>query len=118
MFRAVMRSRLRGMGTRIRTRIRTDPKLQVRLGGAVVLASAVGLCLAVRPPAVLTFLLGATAFNLVIGGTEARWRLYGWRDPSADAQIAWPDPGPPGGGGRALRPLAPPPAAAGAGGDG
>jgi cellulose synthase/poly-beta-1,6-N-acetylglucosamine synthase-like glycosyltransferase len=96
MFRAVLRSRLRRLRTRIRTRIRTDPKLQVRLGVVVVLASTAALCCAVQPPAVLTFLLAATAFNLVIGGTEARWRLYGWRDPSAGAEIAWPDPVPPG----------------------
>ena len=41
-------------------------------------------------------LLLATAFNLVIGGTEARWRLYGWRDPTASAEIAWPAPVRPG----------------------
>ncbi len=48
------------------------------------------------PPAVPTFLLFVTAFNLLIGGTEARWRLYGWRTPAANAEIAWPDPVRPG----------------------
>ncbi len=66
------------------------------LGAAAVLAVLVGLCLLIAPPAVPTFLLAATAFNLVIGATEARWRLYGWREPGADAQIAWPDPVRPG----------------------
>jgi cellulose synthase/poly-beta-1,6-N-acetylglucosamine synthase-like glycosyltransferase len=61
-------------------------------GAAVVLAVIVGLWLLTAPPAVLTFLLASTAFNLVIGATEARWRLYGWRAPGADEQIAWPDP--------------------------
>src|SRR6266702_1883946 len=51
--------------------------------------SAAGWCFARgrRPLPLL-----ATAFNLVIGGTEARWRLYGWRDPTAGAEIAWPAP--------------------------
>src|ERR1700677_921781 len=88
MLRAVIRSRLR----RFRTRIRTHPRLMVAGGAAVVLAVIVGLWLLTAPPAVLTFLLASTAFNLVIGATEARWRLYGWRAPGADEQIAWPDP--------------------------
>ncbi|MCL2583093.1 MAG: glycosyltransferase family 2 protein [Streptosporangiales bacterium] len=41
-------------------------------------------------------LLLVTAFNLVIGGLEARWRLYGWRVPEAKAHIAWPIPVEPG----------------------
>src|SRR5277367_2396733 len=92
MLRAVIRSRLR----RIRTRIRTDPRLMVGLGAAVVLAVIVGLCCLLAPPAVPTFLLASTAFNLVIGATEARWRLYGWREPGAGDEIAWPDPVKPG----------------------
>ena len=88
MLRAVMRSRLR----RIRARISTDPRLMVILGAAVILTVIVGLCLLIAPPAVPTFLLASTAFNLVIGATEARWRLYGWREPGADEQIAWPAP--------------------------
>jgi cellulose synthase/poly-beta-1,6-N-acetylglucosamine synthase-like glycosyltransferase len=64
----------------------------VILGAAVILAVIAGLCLLIAPPAVPTFLLASTAFNLVIGATEARWRLYGWREPGADEQIAWPDP--------------------------
>jgi cellulose synthase/poly-beta-1,6-N-acetylglucosamine synthase-like glycosyltransferase len=68
----------------------------VALGAAVALAVIVGLCVAIAPPAVPTFLLTCTAFNLVIGATEARWRLYGWREPGADEQIAWPDPVQPG----------------------
>jgi cellulose synthase/poly-beta-1,6-N-acetylglucosamine synthase-like glycosyltransferase len=48
------------------------------------------------PPFVPTFLLVVTAFNLLIGGTEARWRLYGWRTPAANAEIAWPEPVRPG----------------------
>ena len=41
-------------------------------------------------------LLGITVFNLVVGATEATWRLYGWRTPTAGEQIAWPDPVAPG----------------------
>src|SRR5579863_9809770 len=88
MLRAVIRSRLR----RIRARIRTDPRLMVILGAAAVVAVTAGLCWLIEPPAVPTFLLASTGFNLVIGATEARWRLYGWREPGADEQIAWPEP--------------------------
>ena len=28
-------------------------------------------------------LLVITGFNLIVGGLEARWRLYGWRTPEA-----------------------------------
>ena len=59
MLRAVMRSRLR----RIRTRIRTDPRLMVVLGAAAILAVIVGLCLLIAPPAVPTFLLASTALD-------------------------------------------------------
>jgi cellulose synthase/poly-beta-1,6-N-acetylglucosamine synthase-like glycosyltransferase len=96
MLRAVMRSRLRRLRIRIRTRIRNDPRLVVGLGTAFVVVAIAGACYLVAPPAVPTFLLASTAFNLVIGATEARWRLYGWRDPGADAEIAWPDPVRPG----------------------
>jgi cellulose synthase/poly-beta-1,6-N-acetylglucosamine synthase-like glycosyltransferase len=37
-------------------------------------------------------LLTITAFNVAVGGLEARWRLHGWRTPDAKAQISWPDP--------------------------
>ena len=66
------------------------------LGAAVVVAVLAGLCFLIAPPAVPTFLLASTAFNLVIGATEARWRLYGWRDAGAGDEIAWPDPVQPG----------------------
>ena len=62
----------------------------------LVLGLAGELLYLAAPPAVPTFLLASTAFNLVIGATEARWRLYGWRDPAAGAEIAWPDPVRPG----------------------
>ena len=73
-------------------RFKTDPRLTVGLGTVLVLASIGGLCYLAAPPALPTFLVASTAFNLVIGATEARWRLYGWRDPGGDAEIAWPDP--------------------------
>src|ERR1700678_1806813 len=92
MLRAVIRSRRR----RIRAKFKSDPRLPAVLGAAVVLALIVWLCCLIAPPAVPTFLLAATAFNLVIGATEARWRLYGWREPGADEEIAWPDPVTPG----------------------
>jgi cellulose synthase/poly-beta-1,6-N-acetylglucosamine synthase-like glycosyltransferase len=92
MLRAVMRSRLR----RVRTRISADTRLMVMLGAAAVAVAAAAACYFLAPPAVPTFLLASTGFNLVIGATEARWRLYGWREPGADEQIAWPDPVPPG----------------------
>jgi cellulose synthase/poly-beta-1,6-N-acetylglucosamine synthase-like glycosyltransferase len=41
-------------------------------------------------------LLGVTAFNLVIAGTEACWRLYAWRRPDAAEDFAWPAPVPAG----------------------
>src|SRR3984957_11445800 len=87
-----MRSRLR----RIRARFTADPRLTVGLETVLVLGSIGGLCYLAAPPAVPPFLLASTAFNLLIGATEARWRLYGWRDPGADAEIAWPDPVRPG----------------------
>src|SRR5579859_6971106 len=87
-----MRSRL----GRIRARFAADPRRTVGLGAALALASVAGLCYLVAPPAVPTFLLASTAFNLLVGATEARWRLYGWRGPGADAEIAWPDPVRPG----------------------
>jgi cellulose synthase/poly-beta-1,6-N-acetylglucosamine synthase-like glycosyltransferase len=68
----------------------------VVLGAVVALAAIAGLCYLIAAPVVPTFLLAATAFNLVIGATEARWRLYGWREPGADEQIAWPAPVQPG----------------------
>jgi cellulose synthase/poly-beta-1,6-N-acetylglucosamine synthase-like glycosyltransferase len=47
-------------------------------------------------PALSATLLTVTGFNLVVAGTEARWRLYGWRTPDAKEKIAWPAPVPPG----------------------
>src|SRR3984885_2418454 len=87
-----MRSRL----PHIRARFTADPRLTVGLGTVLVLGLAGGLLYLAAPPAVPTFLVASTAFNLIIGATEARWRLYGWRDPGADAEIAWPDPVKPG----------------------
>src|ERR1700734_3073699 len=87
-----MRSRL----GRILAGFAADPRWTVGLGATVALAAAAGLCYLIEPPAVPTFLLASTAFNLVIGATEARWGLYGWRGPGADAEIAWPDPVEPG----------------------
>src|SRR3984885_11909717 len=87
-----MRSRL----PRIRARFTADPRLTVGLGAVLALGLAGELLYLAAPPAVPTFLLASTAFNLVIGATEARWRLYGWRDPGAGAEIAWPDPVRPG----------------------
>ncbi len=83
---AIMRSRLR------LRRAGADPRLTLALGAAAVLALIAGLWYLIAPPTIPAFLLFATGFNLLIGGTEARWRLYGWRDPSAGAQIAWPAP--------------------------
>jgi cellulose synthase/poly-beta-1,6-N-acetylglucosamine synthase-like glycosyltransferase len=83
---AVMRSRLR------LRRARIGRRLVLGMGAAAVAAAIVGLWVLIAPPAIPAFLLLATAFNLVIGGTEARWRLYGWRDPAAGAEIAWPAP--------------------------
>jgi len=71
-------------------------RLTLGVGLMAVAAALAGLCYLIAPPPVPTFLLVATAFNVVIGGTEARWRLYGWRDPGAGAEIAWPDPVQPG----------------------
>ena len=86
MHHAVMRSRLRLRKARIGRR------LVLFMALAAVPAGIAGLWCVIAPPAVPAFLLIATAFNLVIGGTEARWRLYGWRDPAAGAEIAWPAP--------------------------
>jgi cellulose synthase/poly-beta-1,6-N-acetylglucosamine synthase-like glycosyltransferase len=90
MFFAVRRSRLRALRTGIGHRL--------LLGTAVValVAMIAGTWIAVAPPFVPAFLLAVTFFNLCIGGTEARWRLYGWRSPVASAEIAWPDPVKPG----------------------
>jgi cellulose synthase/poly-beta-1,6-N-acetylglucosamine synthase-like glycosyltransferase len=87
---AVMRSRLR------KRRAEIGRWLVLCLGAAAVAAVIAGIWLAIAPPTVPALLLIATAFNLVIGGTEARWRLYGWRDPAAGAEIAWPAPVPSG----------------------
>src|ERR1700744_865288 len=92
MLRAVIRSRLR----RIRAKFRSDPRLPAVLGSVVALSAIAVLGGLIAPPALPAFLLATTAFNLVIGATEARWRLYGWREPGADEQIAWFDPVQPG----------------------
>jgi cellulose synthase/poly-beta-1,6-N-acetylglucosamine synthase-like glycosyltransferase len=47
-------------------------------------------------PVLSAALLTITGFNLVVAGTEARWRLYGWRTPDAKEKIAWPAPVQPG----------------------
>src|SRR5512146_1111166 len=96
MLYAVRRSYLRARRAVLRHRARTGRRVAAAL---TVAAAVAGLCAAwcaIAPPAVPAFLLIATAFNLVIGGTEARWRLYGWRTPVASAEIAWPEPLPPG----------------------
>src|ERR1022692_5066639 len=88
MHHAVMRSRLR---LRLR-RAASDRRLVLCVAAAAFVAAIAGLWYLIAPPAIPVFLLLATAFNLLIGGTEARWRLYGWRDPAAGAEIAWPAP--------------------------
>ncbi len=65
-------------------------------GAAAMVAVLAGIWYALAVPFVPAFLLTATVFNLVIGITEARWRLYGWRAPDAGAQLAWPEPVKPG----------------------
>lgn len=62
----------------------------VVLGVAAALVFGGG-CLLGVPVLDITLLLIA-GFSLVVGGLEARWRLYGWRTPEAKAQIAWPAP--------------------------
>lgn len=66
----------------------------VLLVGAV--AAGFGGCYLLGLPVLDIALLLVTGFNLVIGGLEARWRLYGWRVPEAKAHIAWPIPVEPG----------------------
>ncbi|MBO0819307.1 MAG: glycosyltransferase [Nocardiopsaceae bacterium] len=58
---------------------------------ALVAVSFAGFYLLGLPVLDIALLLIA-GFNLLIGGLEARWRLYGWRTPEARAQIAWPVP--------------------------
>jgi cellulose synthase/poly-beta-1,6-N-acetylglucosamine synthase-like glycosyltransferase len=41
-------------------------------------------------------LLGITGCNLIVAGTEAAWRLYGYRTPEAADRLGWPAPIPPG----------------------
>jgi cellulose synthase/poly-beta-1,6-N-acetylglucosamine synthase-like glycosyltransferase len=90
MFFAVRRSRLRALRTAFGRR------LLLGAGLVALVAAIVGIWLAIAPPFVPMFLLAVTAFNLIIGGTEACWRLYGWRSPVASAEIAWPEPVKPG----------------------
>ena len=66
----------------------------VVLAGA--LAAVFGGCYLLGLPVLDITLLLITGFNLVVGGLEARWRLYGWRTPDAGAHIAWPVPVAPG----------------------
>ena len=93
---AVRRSYLRARRAVIRHRARAGRRLAAALAAAAAAAGIVAAWCAIAPPAVPAILLIATAFNLVIGGTEARWRLYGWRTPVASAEIAWPEPVQPG----------------------
>jgi len=93
---AVRRSYLRARRAVIRHRARVGRRLAVALAAGAAAAGFWAAWCAIAPPAVPAFLLIATAFNLVIGGTEARWRLYGWRTPAAGAEIAWPEPVQPG----------------------
>jgi cellulose synthase/poly-beta-1,6-N-acetylglucosamine synthase-like glycosyltransferase len=93
---AVRRSYLRARRAVIRHRARAGRRLATALAVAAAVAGLCAAWCAIAPPAVPAFLLIATAFNLVTGGTEARWRLYGWRTPVASAEIAWPEPVRPG----------------------
>ena len=65
-------------------------------GAAAVATGIMGIWFALALPVFPALLLLVTAFNLVVGGTEATWRLYGWRTPNAGEQIAWPEPVTPG----------------------
>src|SRR5579859_1758991 len=90
MFFAVRRFLLRAFGGR------AGRWLVFGTGAAALAAGFVGLWYVIAPPFIPAFLLVVTAFNLVTGSTEARWRLYGWRTPGAGAEIAWPEPVRPG----------------------
>ena len=59
---------------------------------AVAVTAIFGGCYLLGLPVLDITLLLVTAFNLLVGGLEANWRLYGWRTPEAKAQIAWPVP--------------------------
>ena len=91
---AVRRSYLRARRAVIRHRASAGRRLAVALAVAAAAAGIWAAWWAIAPPAVPAFLLIATGFNLVVGATEASWRLYGWRTPNAGEQIAWPDPVP------------------------
>ena len=90
MFFAVRRSCLRALRSAVGRRV------LLGAGIAAAVTAIVATWFAIALPFVPTFLLVVTAFNLIIGGTEARWRLYGWRTPVASAEIAWPEPVKPG----------------------
>jgi len=82
---------------RMRSRLRTGRRTMVLAAGAGSVAIVVaGIWYALALPFWPTFLLLVTTFNLVVGGTDAHWRLYGWRTPDSGARIAWPEPVPPG----------------------
>lgn len=46
----------------------------------------------IRPDLMLGLMLAATAFNMMVGSLEARWRLHAWRTPEAAGRLAWPRP--------------------------
>jgi cellulose synthase/poly-beta-1,6-N-acetylglucosamine synthase-like glycosyltransferase len=83
--------------SRVRSRLHTGRRMLALAAGAAVVAIAMaGICYALALPFWPTLLLLVTIFNLVVGGTDAHWRLYGWRTPDSAARIAWPEPVPAG----------------------
>ncbi len=62
------------------------------LTGLLVLASAAIAWYLLDLPLLPAIMVVVTAFNLMVSGLEARWRLYRWRTPEAAAQMAWPLP--------------------------
>jgi cellulose synthase/poly-beta-1,6-N-acetylglucosamine synthase-like glycosyltransferase len=66
---------------------------RLRMLAVVVAAAGLGTaCYLFRPEVVLGFMLAATAFNMMVGTLEARWRLHAWRTPEAAGRLAWPRP--------------------------
>ena len=92
---AVRRSYLRARRAVIRHRASAGRRLAVALA---VAAAAAGICAAWsasrRPPCPRS--CSSRRLQPRDRGTEARWRLYGWRTPVASAEIAWPEPVRPG----------------------
>jgi len=60
---------------------------------AVILLAGLGVAWCqFRSGVLLSFMLGAAAFNMTVATLEVRWRLYAWRTPDAARQLAWPQP--------------------------